>query len=51
MRGIAAFRTPNEQFYRIDTALVIPRVKADGWSLTIDGDVERPPYWDALPWA
>jgi len=42
VRGIAAFRTPNEQFYRIDTALVIPRVKADGWSLTIDGDVERP---------
>ncbi|HSO65377.1 MAG TPA: molybdopterin-dependent oxidoreductase [Ornithinibacter sp.] len=42
VRGIAAFRTPNSQFYRIDTALVIPRVKADGWSLTIDGDVERP---------
>src|SRR4029078_2494438 len=30
------------EFYRIDTALVIPRVSADGWKLTIDGDVERP---------
>ena len=42
VRGISAFRTPNSQFYRIDTALVIPRVKADGWTLTIDGDVDRP---------
>jgi hypothetical protein len=42
VRGISAFRTPNAQFYRIDTALVIPRVSTDGWSLTIDGDVERP---------
>lgn len=25
VRGISAFRTPNAQFYRIDTALVIPR--------------------------
>ena len=42
MRGISAFRTPNSQFYRIDTALVIPRVSVDGWKLTIDGDVDRP---------
>jgi hypothetical protein len=42
VRGISAFRTPNSQFYRIDTALVIPRVSVDDWSLTIDGDVERP---------
>ena len=42
VRGIAAFRTPNKAFYRIDTALVIPRVTVDGWSLTVDGDVERP---------
>ena len=40
--GITPFRTPNEQFYRIDTALVIPRVSADSWSLTIDGEVDRP---------
>ena len=42
VRGISAFRTPNSQFYRIDTALVIPRVSTDGWKLTIDGDVENP---------
>lgn len=42
VRGISAFRTPNDQFYRIDTALVIPRVSAEGWTLRIDGDVERP---------
>ena len=30
------------EFYRIDTALVIPRVSTDGWKLTIDGDVDRP---------
>jgi len=42
VRGISSFRTPNAEFYRIDTALVIPRVSTDGWKLTIDGDVERP---------
>ena len=42
VRGISAFRTPNSQFYRIDTALVIPRVSTDGWKLTIDGQVDRP---------
>ena len=42
MRGISSFRTPNSEFYRIDTALVIPRVSTEGWKLTIDGDVERP---------
>ena len=42
VRGISAFRTPNSQFYRIDTSLVIPRVSVDGWKLTIDGDVDRP---------
>ena len=40
--GISALRTPNAQFYRIDTALVVPRVSTDSWSLTIDGAVDRP---------
>ena len=31
VRGISAFRTPNKEFYRIDTALVIPRVSVEGW--------------------
>ena len=30
VRGVSAFRTPNDQFYRIDTALVIPRVGSRG---------------------
>lgn len=42
VRGISPLRTPNEQFYRIDTALVIPRVAPDSWSLTVDGDVDHP---------
>ena len=42
VRGISSFRTPNADFYRVDTSLVIPRVSTDGWTLTIDGDVEHP---------
>lgn len=37
--GIAPFVTPNADFYRIDTALLAPRVDPGEWSLTIDGDV------------
>lgn len=37
--GISPFVTPNEEFYRIDTALLAPRVDPGDWSLTIDGDV------------
>ena len=40
--GITQYITPNDSFYRIDTALVIPKVDADTWSLTIDGMVDRP---------
>jgi DMSO/TMAO reductase YedYZ molybdopterin-dependent catalytic subunit len=39
--GIAAFRTPNRDFYRIDTRLALPVVDVDTWTLTIDGDVEN----------
>ncbi|MDE9365323.1 molybdopterin-dependent oxidoreductase [Luteipulveratus sp. YIM 133132] len=39
---ISPLRTPNRGFYRVDTALVVPRVKADTWELRIDGDVRRP---------
>ncbi|WP_101523119.1 molybdopterin-dependent oxidoreductase [Nocardioides houyundeii] len=37
--GISAFRTPNDDFYRIDTRLTLPIVDLDDWRLTIDGDV------------
>jgi DMSO/TMAO reductase YedYZ molybdopterin-dependent catalytic subunit len=39
--GIAPFRTPNADFYRIDTRLTLPVIDLDTWTLTIDGDVEE----------
>ncbi|MFJ3518399.1 MULTISPECIES: molybdopterin-dependent oxidoreductase [unclassified Streptomyces] len=41
--GIGPFITPNQDFYRVDTALVVPRVDADTWRLRIHGEgVSRP---------
>ena len=40
--GIESFVVPNDRFYRIDTALVVPQVAADSWKLTIDGLVDNP---------
>ena len=39
--GITPFRTPNNDFYRVDTRLTLPVVGIDDWSLTIDGDVDE----------
>lgn len=39
--GVAPFITPNEQFYRVDTALDIPVVPEDTWRLRIHGMVDR----------
>ncbi|MCW2768284.1 MAG: oxidoreductase, molybdopterin binding protein [Nocardioides sp.] len=39
--GISPFRSSNEDFYRVDTRLDVPIVSIEGWTLTIDGDVER----------
>ena len=39
--GITPFRTPNNDFYRVDTRLTLPTVSIDDWTLTIDGDVDR----------
>ena len=41
IEGISPFRTPNDDFYRIDTALTVPSIDPHGWRLTIDGDVEN----------
>ena len=41
VRGLAPFRTPSTDFYRIDTALVVPSVRTADWSLRITGLVER----------
>jgi DMSO/TMAO reductase YedYZ molybdopterin-dependent catalytic subunit len=39
--GITPYVTPNEEFYRIDTALVVPKVDPANWTLRIGGMVER----------
>ncbi|MEV0253661.1 molybdopterin-dependent oxidoreductase [Streptomyces sp. NPDC050732] len=35
--GISSFVTANKDFYRVDTALVVPKVNADTWRLRIHG--------------
>jgi DMSO/TMAO reductase YedYZ molybdopterin-dependent catalytic subunit len=40
--GISPFYTPVEQFYRVDTALLVPRMKLEDWRLDIGGMVDRP---------
>jgi DMSO/TMAO reductase YedYZ molybdopterin-dependent catalytic subunit len=40
--GIAPFYTPNADFYRVDTSLVIPKVSASTWQLRIHGMVDNP---------
>ncbi|MFI5977311.1 sulfite oxidase [Streptomyces sp. NPDC051452] len=41
--GISSFVTPNPDFYRVDTALVVPKVDATAWRLRIHGrGVQRP---------
>jgi DMSO/TMAO reductase YedYZ molybdopterin-dependent catalytic subunit len=40
--GVEPFITPNDDFYRIDTALVTPSVDLASWRLKIGGMVDRP---------
>ncbi|MFQ5557634.1 MAG: molybdopterin-dependent oxidoreductase [Acidimicrobiales bacterium] len=40
--GISPYITPNDSFYRIDTALSVPQVDPSGWSLKFTGMVDRP---------
>ena len=40
--GISPIVTPNPDFYRIDTALVIPSVDVNSWKLSISGMVDSP---------
>ena len=40
--GLTPVVTPNEDFYRIDTALIVPRPNVDEWRLRITGMVDRP---------
>jgi DMSO/TMAO reductase YedYZ molybdopterin-dependent catalytic subunit len=39
--GLAPVITPNAEFYRIDTALQIPRIDPNTWTLRITGEVEN----------
>lgn len=40
--GLSPYVTPNDDFYRIDTALAIPRVDPTDWQLRVGGLVDRP---------
>ncbi|MFC0197533.1 molybdopterin-dependent oxidoreductase [Microbacterium arthrosphaerae] len=48
--GLASVVTPNEQFYRIDTALIVPEVDPADWRLRVHGMVaeEFELTWDEL---
>ena len=39
--GLPRFITPNNQFYRIDTALNVPQVSREDWKLRVHGMVDR----------
>jgi DMSO/TMAO reductase YedYZ molybdopterin-dependent catalytic subunit len=39
--GISSFVTSNADFYRVDTAIVLPQVDPDSWKLRIHGMVSR----------
>ena len=41
VEGIAAWRSSNRDFYRIDTALVAPAIDVDQWRLRIHGMVDQ----------
>lgn len=40
--GLSPYVTPTADFYRIDTALTIPRVDPSTWRLHVSGRVDRP---------
>lgn len=41
VKWITPYVMPNEDFYRIDTALVVPQLDTAGWSLKVHGMVDR----------
>ena len=42
IKGLSPFVTPNNDFYRVDTALIVPQVDPRNWTLKIHGLVDRP---------
>ena len=41
VKGITPYIMPNVDFYRIDTALVVPQLDTAGWSLKVHGMVDQ----------
>ena len=41
IEGVEPWVVPNSDFYRIDTALVVPQVPKDSWKLRVHGMVDR----------
>ncbi len=41
VKGLEPFITPNNAFYRVDTALILPQVAPQTWHLRIHGMVDR----------
>jgi DMSO/TMAO reductase YedYZ molybdopterin-dependent catalytic subunit len=41
IEGLYPLVTPNADFYRIDTAIIVPQVPAETWTLRIVGEVEN----------
>ena len=39
--GLSPFFTPNNEFYRVDTALFVPQLRVEDWRLRIHGMVDR----------
>jgi DMSO/TMAO reductase YedYZ molybdopterin-dependent catalytic subunit len=39
--GVSPFVTPNRDFYRVDTALFVPAIDAETWTLRVHGMVDR----------
>jgi DMSO/TMAO reductase YedYZ molybdopterin-dependent catalytic subunit len=39
--GLSPFTTPTGDFYRIDTALLVPQLSTDGWRLRVHGMVDH----------
>ncbi|MEJ7792188.1 MAG: molybdopterin-dependent oxidoreductase [Gaiellaceae bacterium] len=40
--GLTPLYVPNDDFYRIDTALIVPQIDPEDWSLRVEGAVKKP---------
>lgn len=41
VQGISPFVTPNDTFYRVDTAITVPQVQAASYTLTVKGMIDN----------